>query len=95
MVPLAIDHLWEREAYDETGRYLGRIEAVGMGRDRVPRRVGVRSGRARVLHFFMLTGARLDGEVGHCASGAVLAGPSGRSRLTASGDHAFMVRVGA
>jgi hypothetical protein len=62
MVPLAIDDLWEREAYDETGRHLGRIEAVGMGRDRVPRRVGVRSGRARVLHFFMLTGARLDGE---------------------------------
>jgi len=31
-----VDRLWERDAYDDSGRFMGRIEAVGMGRDRVP-----------------------------------------------------------
>jgi hypothetical protein len=60
----AADELWDREAYDGAGERLGRIEAVGMGRDRVPRRVGVRSGRAGRLRFFTLVGARIvDGRV--------------------------------
>jgi hypothetical protein len=58
----AFEDLWEREAYDGTGHRLGLIEAVGMGRDRVPRRVGVRSGTdGPRLRFFALDGAMLDG----------------------------------
>ena len=60
MDPLTIDEIWEREAYAGTGEHMGRIEAVGMGRDRVPRRVGVRSSGGRPLRFFALAGARLD-----------------------------------
>jgi hypothetical protein len=59
--PTAED-LWEKEACDESGRRLGRIEAVGMRRDRVPQRVGVRvDGGGPALRFFTLIGARLDG----------------------------------
>ncbi len=57
----AIEDLWDREAYAATGEHLGRIEAISMGRDRLPRRVGVRSGRDRKLQFFALTGASLRG----------------------------------
>jgi hypothetical protein len=57
-----VEDLWEREAFSESGERLGRIEAVGMGRGRVPRRVGVRSeAGGPALRFFSLTGARLDG----------------------------------
>jgi len=55
--------LWGREAFSESGRCVGVIEAVGSGRDGIPRRVGVRAeGGGRALTFFSLTGARLDGD---------------------------------
>jgi hypothetical protein len=58
---LALEDLWGREAYDGTGQRLGLIEAVAMGRDRVPRRVGVRIGAAGPpLRFFALDGATLE-----------------------------------
>lgn len=64
MSTFAIEDLWDREAYTATGQHLGRIEAVGMGRDRQPRRVGIRSGRERRLRFFALEGASVyDGRV--------------------------------
>jgi hypothetical protein len=54
--------LCDKEAFDGEGHYLGPVEAVGMGRDRVPRRVGVRSGMpGSPLRFFTLSGARFDG----------------------------------
>ena len=57
-----IDDLWEREAYTDSGQHLGRIEAVGMGRDRVPRRVGLHcEGDGSMLRFFRLAGARVAG----------------------------------
>ncbi len=63
MVTLGVGDLWGREAYRPSGEYLGRIEAVGMGRDRVPRRVGVRSHRDdSALTFFRLAGASLEGD---------------------------------
>jgi hypothetical protein len=63
MGAFTVADLWKREAYTESGWRLGRIEAVGMGRDRVPRRVGVQAdGGGPRLTFFSLTGARLDGE---------------------------------
>ena len=55
-----VEDLWERDAYDEFGRLLGRIEAVGMSRDRVPRRVGIRrDDNASALMFYSLTGATI------------------------------------
>jgi hypothetical protein len=58
----SVEYHEEVEAFDGEGRYLGVIEAIGMGRDRVPRRVGVRSGpNGSPLRFFPFTGARLDG----------------------------------
>jgi hypothetical protein len=62
MKVLAFEDLWEKEAYDGMGHRLGLIEAVGMGRDRVPRRVGVRNGaEGSPLRFFALNGAALKG----------------------------------
>lgn len=66
---LKFEDLWEKEAYDATGQLLGLIEAVGIGRDRVPRRVGVRAADGETpLRFFSLAGARLDGS--HVVLGA-------------------------
>jgi hypothetical protein len=63
MGTLRVAELWEKEAWSGAGHRLGRIEAVAMGRDRVPSRVGVRlDGRGRGLAFYGLTGARLDGD---------------------------------
>jgi hypothetical protein len=61
MDALRTEDLWERGAYDATGRYLGSIEAVGMGRDRIPHRVGVRARGGNAIKFFPLEGARVDG----------------------------------
>ena len=62
MDALTVEDLWKRDAYSESGRCLGRIEAVGTGRDLVPRRIGVRSEEgSRRLRFFSLIAARLDG----------------------------------
>jgi hypothetical protein len=58
---LSAEDLWDREVYSETGQRLGRVEAVGMGRDRVPRRIGVGSnGGSQALRFFRLTEIRLS-----------------------------------
>ncbi|HLH70790.1 MAG TPA: hypothetical protein VKY90_17685 [Candidatus Dormibacteraeota bacterium] len=57
--------LWGQELFSEAGEHLGRIEAVGMTRDRIPHRVGVRSaaGGSR-LRFFPLTQVqRVDGRL--------------------------------
>jgi hypothetical protein len=67
---LRVEDLFEKVAFAESGRRLGRIEAVGMGRDRVPRRVGVRLGEGPELRFFALAGARLDN--GHVVISAEL-----------------------
>jgi len=63
--------LWGQELFNEAGESLGRIEAVGMTRDRVPRRVGVRSAeRGSRLCFYPLAEVRcVDGRL-------VLAGSS-------------------
>jgi hypothetical protein len=59
---LGIAELWEKDACTGSGRHLGRIEAVGMGRDRVPRQVGARfEDGGRQLTFYALTGARVEG----------------------------------
>jgi hypothetical protein len=64
--------LCDKEAFDSAGRYLGVVEAVGMGRDRVPRRVGVRSGLGGPPPtFFSLAGATFEG------NRVVLAVPNG------------------
>ncbi|MBO0683101.1 MAG: hypothetical protein J2P45_08105 [Candidatus Dormibacteraeota bacterium] len=57
--------LWGKEVYSQGGERLGKVEAIGMGRDRVPRRVGVRPDEhAPQLTFFALAGAKLaDGRV--------------------------------
>jgi hypothetical protein len=52
--------LWRKRAYDSRGQYLGSIEAVAMGRDQVPRRVGIRLSGGRSLTFFSLEGAHLE-----------------------------------
>ena len=58
---LPIDVLLEKEAFDQSGRRIGMIEAVGMGRGRVARRVGIRvQPTGRALKFYPLSGARLD-----------------------------------
>lgn len=58
---LPVDVLLEKEAFDRSGHRIGVIEAVGIGRGRVARRVGIRvhpTGPA--LKFYPLAGARLD-----------------------------------
>jgi hypothetical protein len=58
----SVEGLCDMEAFDSAGRYLGVVEAVGMERDRVPRRVGVRSGLGgSPLTFFTLAGATFEG----------------------------------
>ncbi len=58
---LSATGLYEKEAFDSGGHYLGLVEAVGMGRDRLPRRVGVCSGmHGSPLRFFTLSGARFE-----------------------------------
>jgi hypothetical protein len=58
-----VEDLWEKDAYAQSGERLGRIEAVGMGRYRVPRRVGVRArDDRRRLRFYELTGASISGD---------------------------------
>jgi hypothetical protein len=53
MDTLTVGDLWNREVFTETGQRLGRVEAIGMARDRVPRRVGIRSRqRGAALRFF-------------------------------------------
>jgi hypothetical protein len=62
---LIVADLWGQELFSEAGEHVGRIEAVGMTRGRIPRRVGVRSvaGESR-LHFFPLTQVRhIDGRL--------------------------------
>lgn len=57
------ENLLGKDAYRASGERLGRIEAIGMGRDRTPRRVGVRLNEpAGELSFFTLAGARLSGD---------------------------------
>lgn len=59
---LRVEDLWGREVFRESGEHLGRIEAVGVGRDGVLRRIGVRrEGSGRALTFFAVARARLDG----------------------------------
>jgi hypothetical protein len=59
---LSVGGLCDQEAFDGAGNFLGVVEAVGMGRDRVPRRVGVRSRLdGSPLTFYTLVGARVDG----------------------------------
>lgn len=58
---LPIDVILEKEAFDDSGRRIGLIEAVGIGRGRVARRVGVRvQPTGPALKFYSLAGARLD-----------------------------------
>jgi hypothetical protein len=54
--------VWNKAAYDSSGRFLGSIEAVGMGRDRIPRRVGVRAPGGNGITFFSLEGAEVLGK---------------------------------
>ncbi|MBO0701550.1 MAG: hypothetical protein J2P38_01360 [Candidatus Dormibacteraeota bacterium] len=76
MSVLRPDELWGRDVYDASGRRLGRIEAIGMGRDRLPRRVAVRLDEARVqLTFFSLAGARVTGDRVVIADGATAGAP--------------------
>lgn len=57
------ESLLGKEAYKPSGERLGRIEAIGMGRDRTPTRVGVRLNELGAeLSFFTLAGARLSGD---------------------------------
>lgn len=62
MDTFTIDGLWDREPYDRIGRLLGRIDAGGMGLDRLPQRIGIRSGRERELRFFAPSRVQLEGE---------------------------------
>ena len=69
---LSVESLRDKAAFDGAGHFLGVVEAVGTGRERVPRRVGVRSGlEGSPLTFYTLVGARVDG------SRVVLAVPNG------------------
>lgn len=76
-----IDRLMGKEAYDGSGHRIGLIEAVGMGRDRVPRRIGVRlSADGPALKFFTLAGARpQDGGVVLRMADSNLRVPAGRA----------------
>jgi hypothetical protein len=59
---LRVEHLWRKEVFRESGEHVGRIEAVGIGRDGSPRRVGVRwKAGGRALAFFHVARVRLDG----------------------------------
>jgi hypothetical protein len=53
--------VWNKAAYDTAGRFLGSIEAVAIGRDRIPRRVGVRAPGGYRIRFFSLEGAEVRG----------------------------------
>jgi hypothetical protein len=62
MEDLQTQDLWKKEAYDSGGRYLGPIEAVALGRDRIPHRVGVQVNGRTPIRFFSLEGAQVDGK---------------------------------
>ena len=65
MEALKAADLWGKEVYSAGGQGLGKVEAIGMGRDRVPNRIGVRPDEhGPQLTFFALAGAKLvDGRV--------------------------------
>jgi hypothetical protein len=55
--------MWNREVFDRSGNHLGRVEAVGMSRDRTVRRVGVKArGTERSLRFIPVTQLVDDGD---------------------------------
>lgn len=52
--------MWNRDVYDASGNHLGRVEAVGMSRDRSVRRVGVRARSTDQSLRFIPVGQLLD-----------------------------------
>ncbi|HEX4216579.1 MAG TPA: hypothetical protein VIA06_24950 [Candidatus Dormibacteraeota bacterium] len=55
--------MWNRDVFDGSGNHLGRVEAVGISRDRTLRRIGVRArGTERALRFISVTQLTDDGE---------------------------------
>jgi hypothetical protein len=58
MDALQTQDVWKKNAYDATGRYLGPIRAVAMGRDRIPRLVGVFVKGGGLIKFFSLEAPR-------------------------------------
>ena len=56
-----VEDLWNKEVRTESGRHVGRIEAIAIERDGTAHRVGVRpEAGSRRLTFLSLTGARLS-----------------------------------
>jgi hypothetical protein len=53
-------HLLDKAAFDSRGEYLGAIEAVGTSRDGRLRRLGLRLGHGRQLHFVPAEGALFE-----------------------------------
>ena len=63
MEALGPNDLWEKEAYEDTGRHLGTIEVVVTRKGQV-RRIGIRLRRDERVTYFQAQGARLiDGRV--------------------------------
>ena len=60
-----VEDLWDMEVRTESGRHVGRIEAIALEQDGTARRVGVRpEAGSRRLTFLIVSGATLsDGEV--------------------------------
>ncbi|HZU16365.1 MAG TPA: hypothetical protein VFD01_07195 [Candidatus Dormibacteraeota bacterium] len=59
MDTLRVEDLWDQDVFGPAGERLGRIEAVGMTRDRVPRHVGLRSAaEGSRLRFYPLARVR-------------------------------------
>jgi hypothetical protein len=55
--------MWNRDVFDRHGNLLGRVEAVGMSRDRTVRRVGVRArGTDPALRFIRVSQLVVDGD---------------------------------
>lgn len=55
--------MWNRDVYDVSGNHLGRVEAVGMSRDRTVRRVGVKArGTDSSLRFIPVAQLLDDGD---------------------------------
>jgi hypothetical protein len=73
--------LLEKEAWNLNGEYLGQIEAVAWGRNRVIRRIGIRLDNRRPdLTFVSMAGVRVDG------ARVIISGNPGRPGLRVLSD---------
>lgn len=60
--PSELADWWDRTVVDTEGHVLGRVEAIGCGRDRVIRRIGIRDGGGPALRFVSIAYVHVHGD---------------------------------